>query len=200
MKLTRGFWKEDREREGVSCRQRGRGWTAKGTGLGPLSAVLRTDHWDGTTASNHPPLRGEDGRRGNGRRQVCSGVRGVRARLGFHMETGPTRGPAWEEGRHCLSPKFSAQVFICLLDSKGVDLALEEEDLVDGPSVLCPAKFSAGDGSLTARRFLAVTPLELGLLEVDGGVDTPLKATLAGGGLSSGLEVWGLCLGAPPGM
>ena len=116
------------------------------------------------------------------------------------METGPTRGPAWEEGRHCLSPKFSAQVFICLLDSKGVDLALEEEDLVDGPTVLCPAKFSAGDGSLTARRFLAVTPLELGLLEVDGGVDTPLKVTLAGGGLSSGLEVWGLCLGAPTGI
>ena len=116
------------------------------------------------------------------------------------METRPTRGPAWEEGRHCLSPKFSAQVFIRLLDSKGVDLTLEEEDLVDGPTVLCPAKFSAGDGSLTAWHFLAVTPLELGLLGVDGGVDTPLKATLAGGGLSSGLEVWGLCLGAPPGM
>ena len=75
------------------------------------------------------------------RRPVCSGVRGVRARLGFHMETGPTRGPAWEEGRHCLSPKFSAQVFIHLLDPKGVDLALEEEeDLVDGPTVFCLAK------------------------------------------------------------
>ena len=67
----------------------------------------------------------------------------MRARLGFHMETRPTRGPTWEEGRHCLSPKFLAQLFIHLLDPKGVDRALEEEeDLVDGPTVLCPAKSS----------------------------------------------------------
>ena len=71
----------------------------------------------------------------------------MRARLGFHVETGPTRGPAWGEGRHCLSPKFPAQLFIRLLDPKGVDRALEEEeDLVDGPTVLCPAKSSQAMG------------------------------------------------------
>ena len=55
--------------------------------------------------------------------------------------------------------------------------------------------------------FPGCDPLELGLLGVEAGVDPPLKATLAGGGLSSRLEVWGLCLevwglcpGAPPGM
>ena len=82
--------------------------------------------------------------------------------MGFTWKQGPREA---QPGRKVdtLSPKFSAQLFIHLWDPKGVDRALEEEeDLVDGPTVLCPAKSSAGDGSLTARHFRAVTPWSWG--------------------------------------
>lgn len=97
-------------------------------------------------------------------------------------------------------PKLSVQAIVRLLDSKGVDPNLEKDDLVDGPTVLCPAKPWTGDeGALTARLLFAVPAAETGLL-AEARTDMPLKAALLGVVPGAQLEVKGLCLGVPLGM
>ena len=64
----------------------------------------------------------------------------------FHIETGSTRDPAWEEvDTDGLAPKLLAQANFLLLNPKVMNRDLEENDLVDGPVVFCPAKPWAGD-------------------------------------------------------
>lgn len=100
-----------------------------------------------------------------------------------------------------LAPKLLAQANFLLLNPKVMNRDLEENDLVDGPVVFCPAKPWAGDeGALRARLYLAVPTAELRLIGVETGTDTPLKSALAGHGLRPPLEVGGPCLGAALGM
>lgn len=88
-----------------------------------------------------------------------------------------------------------------LLDSKGVDPDLEENDLVDGPMVFCPTKPWTGDeGAKMARQLLAKSTTEAGLLEAEVRmVFAPLKAAFSAVILGPRLEVRGLCLGWPLG-
>lgn len=144
-------------------------------------------------------LWGEDCRPGVGTEccisgfPVCSRITEVRAKTSVshrnRVHTRPSLGGP--------SPNFLAQANFLLLHPKVIrNLGLEENDLVDGPVVLCPAKGLA----LTARRHLAVPTAEVRLLGVEAGTNTPLKAALAGHGLGPPLEVGGPCLGVPPGM
>ena len=104
MNTTQGFWKENRERGGLSSRQQGASPCSRTEGDEARASVYcpeGSDRWDGTRASNHPPLGGRL-QAGGGKEccisgcPVCSMITEVRAKMsvshGNRVHTRPSLG------------------------------------------------------------------------------------------------------------